>query len=105
MSAWGIEPNIFLVVLAVSAALLIFITILNISVPFILLKIRKELTEMNIHLRTLYILDASAKTDPKTDPGNDSKPAHPEKSSNNSSKFQLNDDDIKKLKADGFDIE
>ena len=105
ISAWGIEPNIFLVFLALSAIFLVVITILNISVPFILLRISKELSEMNNHLRTLYIIDAKSKINPKSDPGDDNEPVNPKNSSNNSSKFQLDDDDIKKLKDTGFDIE
>jgi hypothetical protein len=105
ISAWGIEPNIFLIFLALSVTLLAVITILYICVPFILLRIRKELIEMNKHLRTLYILDAKSKSNAKTDAGDDNKPAYHKKASNTSSKFQLDDDDIKKLKATGFDIE
>jgi hypothetical protein len=102
---WGIEPSSFLAFLALSAAFLVFISILYICVPFILLRIRKELIEMNKHLRTLHILDAKAKANAKTDSGDDNKPAKHKKSTNASSKFQLDDDDIKKLKATGFDIE
>jgi len=96
---WGLDPNIFLAFLALSTVFLVFITILYICVPFILFRIRKELIEMNKNLRILHILDA------KPDAGNDHKPAKHKKSTNASSKFQLDDDDIKKLKATGFDIE
>ncbi len=99
INAWGIEPNIFLAFLALSVTFLVVITVLYIGVPFILLRIRKELIEMNKNLRTLHILDA------KPDSGDDNKPAKHKKSTNASSKFQLDDDDIKKLKATGFDIE
>jgi hypothetical protein len=105
ISAWGIEPIIFQALLVLSVTFLVVITILYIYVPFILLRIRKELIELNKHLRTSYIPDASTKINPKTDAGEDNILAYPKKSSKASSMFQLDDDDIRKLKATGFDIE
>jgi hypothetical protein len=105
ISAWGIEPNIFLVFLALSVTFLVVIIILFTSVPLILLRIRKELIELNKNLRTSSIPDAKAKINPNSDAGDDNKIANHKKTSNASSKFQLDDDDIRKLKAIGFDIE
>jgi hypothetical protein len=105
LNAWGIEPIIFLTFLVLSVTFLVVIIILFTSVPFILLRIRKELIELNKNLRTSYIPDSKAKSIAKTDAGDDNKLANQKKTSNASSKFQLDDDDIRKLKATGFDIE
>ena len=104
ISAWGNDPNIFLIFLALSFTFAVLITILYVCVPFILLRIRKELIEMNKNLRTLYILNAETKIKAEADADNNN-PTYPKKNSDASSKFQLDDDDIRKLKATGFDIE
>ena len=104
--ALGIEPNIAMPVLIILSALLVLITILYICVPFFLLRIRKEIIELNKNLRTLYILDTQTKNDGKKEsPSNEDKLIYDEKPSKEIIKLQLEDEDIQKLKAVGLDLE
>ena len=98
--ALGIEPNIALAVLVLLSPFLIGITILYICVPFFLLRIRKEIIEMNKNLRTLHILYTQTKINGKNEVvSNEDRYIYDEKSSKNIKKFQLDDEDLKKLKT------
>jgi hypothetical protein len=61
--------------------------------------------DINRHLRTLYFLDSGVKSAAKTDTVDEIPSTQPTNSSGDNSKFQLDDDDINKLKAIGFDID
>jgi hypothetical protein len=99
----GIGPNIALAVLVLFAVLLIIITILYLCVPFFLLRIRKEIIELNRNLRSLYLIQRLTEIDENTEVvSNEDKEIYDEKSSKNIKKLQLDDEDIKKLKALGF---
>jgi hypothetical protein len=102
----GIEPNIALAVLVLFSIFLIAITILYICVPFFLLRIRKEIIEINKNLRILYILQTQTKIDEDTEAaGNEDKNIYDKDSSKDIKKsqlFQLDDADLKKLKTLGF---
>ena len=99
----GIGPNIGLAVLVSFSVFLIIITILYICLPFFLLRIRKEIIEMNRNLRFLFILQRLTKIDENTEVvSNGDKNIYDEKSSKDIKKLQLDDEDIKKLKALGF---
>jgi hypothetical protein len=107
----GIGPNIALAVLVLFAVLLIIITILYLCVPFFLLRIRKEIIELNRNLRSLYLIQRLTEIDENTEVVSDEntevvsdedKEIYDEKSSKNIKKLQLDDEDIKKLKALGF---
>ena len=102
----GIEPNILLAFIVLLVTFLSIITILYICVPFFLLRKRKEIIEVNKNLRILYILDSKAKTNGKNEEvSDDNKLTYDKKSSSDYKKFQLDDDDIRKLKATGLEIE
>ncbi len=104
--ALGIEPNIVLAILAILFTFLIAITILYICVPFVLLRIRKEIIEMNKNLRTLYILETQTKNNVKNEAvSNEDKNIDDDKSSKDIIKFKLDDEDIKKLTAIGSGME
>jgi len=107
ITALGLEPNIALAVLVMLSAFMVVITILYICVPFFLLSIRKEIIELNKHLRTLYILNAQTKIKGKNEVevSNEDKAIYDEKPSTDTAKFKLDDEDIKKLKTIGLDIE
>jgi len=99
----GIEPNIALAVLVLFSVLLIIIIILYLCVPFFLLRIRKEIIEMNRNLRSLFMIQGLTKIDENTEVvSNEDKKIYGEKSSKDIKKLQLDDEDIKKLKALGF---
>ena len=99
----GIGPNIALAVLVLFAVLLIIITILYLCVPFFVLRIRKEIIELNRNLRSLYLIQRLTEIDENTEVVSDEdKEIYDEKSSKNIKKLQLDDEDIKKLKALGF---
>ena len=99
----GIGPNIALAVLVLFAVLLIIITILYLCVPFFVLRIRKEIIELNRNLRSLYLIQRLTEIDENTEVvSNEDKEVYDEKSSKNIKKLQLDDEDIKKLKALGF---
>ena len=115
----GIGPNIALAVLVLFAVLLIIITILYLCVPFFVLRIRKEIIELNRNLRSLYLIQRLTEIDENTEVvsnedkevydeksskvvSNEDKEIYDEKSSKNIKKLQLDDEDIKKLKALGF---
>ena len=103
--ALGIESNIALAVLVLLSIFLIVITILYICVPFFLLRIRKEIIEMNRNLRFLYILQKPTKINGNTEVvSNEDKHIDDEKSSKDIKKFQLDDEDIKKLKTIGYTV-
>ena len=96
--ALGLEPNIALVLLILFSMFLIAITILYICVPFFLLRIRKEIIEMNKNLRFLYILQTQTKINGNTEVvSNEDKYIYDEKPAKDIKKFQLDDEDIKKL--------
>lgn len=104
--ALGIEPNIVLAVLVLLSIFLIAITILYICVPFFLLRIRKEIIEMNKNLRFLYILQTQTKINGNNDVvSNEDNYIYHEKSFKDIKKFQLDDEDIKKLKTLGYKVE
>lgn len=104
--ALGIEPNIVLAVLVLLSIFLIAITILYICVPFFLLRIRKEIIEMNKNLRFLYISQTQTKINGNNEVvSNEDKYIYDEKSSKDIKKFQLDDEDIKKLKTPGHNVE
>jgi hypothetical protein len=114
--ALGIETNFGYAILIILIALLAIITIMYICVPILLLRIRKELIELNKSLRTLYILDSQThsklKDSPSSDlpdrddlPSNNSKLIDEKIPATNIVKLQLEDEDIEKLKAEGFDME
>ena len=107
ITALGLEPNIALAVLVMLSAFMVVITILYICVPFFLLSIRKEIIELNKHLRTLYILNAQTKIkgENEVEVSNEDKAIYDEKPSTDTAKFKLDDEDIKKLKTIGLDIE
>ena len=107
ITALGLEPNIALAVLVMLSAFMVVITILYICVPFFLLSIRKEIIELNKHLRTLYILNAQTKIKGKNEVevSNEDKAIYDEKPSTDTAKFKLDDEDIKKLKTIGLDME
>ena len=99
----GIEPNIALAILVFLSIFLIVITLLYICVPFFLLRIRKEIIEMNRNLRSLYILYTHTKINGNNEIVSDEdKYIYEEKSSKDIKKFQLNDEDMKKLKTLGY---
>jgi hypothetical protein len=102
----GIEPNIALAVLVLFSIFLIIIIILYICVPFFLLRIRKEIIEMNRNLRFLYVLQKPTKINGNTEVvSNEDKNIYDEKSSEDIKKFQLfqlEDEDIEKLKTLGY---
>ena len=101
----GIGPNIALAVLVLFAVLLIIITILYLCVPFFLLRIRKEIIELNRNLRSLYLIQRLTEIDENTEVvSNEDKEIYDEKSSKNIKKLQLDDEDIKKLKTLGFGL-
>ena len=103
--ALGIESNIALAVLVLLSIFLIVITILYICVPFFLLRIRKEIIEMNRNLRSLYILHTQTKINGNNEVvSNEDKHIDDEKSSKDIKKFQLDDEDIKKLKTIGYTV-
>ena len=106
-TALGIEPNIAISVLVILSTFMVVITILYICVPFFLLRIRKEIIELNRNLKTLYILNPQTKMTRKNEVvvSNEDKLIYDEKPSTNIAKLQLDDEDIKKLKAVGFDME
>jgi hypothetical protein len=98
----GLDPIISLALLILLATFLIIMVVLYICVPFFLLKIRKEIIEMNKNLRTLFIIDSKAKTEEKNEVvRDDNNFVYDKKLSKNSKKLQLDDEDIKKLKAIG----
>jgi cell division protein FtsL len=98
----GIDPIISLALLILLATFLIIMAVLYICVPFFLLKIRKEIIEINKNLRTLHIIDSKAKTDKKNEVVRDDNDfIYDKKISKNNKKLQLDDEDIKKLKAIG----
>ena len=101
----GVEPNIALAALVLLFIFLIAITILYICVPFFLLKIRKEIIEINKNLRFLYILQAQKINENNKVVSNEDKHIYDKKSSKDIKKFQLNDEDIKKLEALGPKVE
>ena len=103
--ALGIEPNITLSVSILLSTFLIIIALLYISVPFILLRIRKEVIGINNSLRTLYILDTDTNNLGKSVESENENLVYDEKPTKDNSKFRLDDEDIKKLKAIGFDVE
>ena len=107
ITALGLEPNIALAVLVMLSAFMVVINILYICVPFFLLSIRKEIIELNKHLRTLYILNAQTKIKGKNEVvvSNEDKSIYDEKPSTDTAKFKLDDEDIKKLKTIGLDME
>ncbi len=107
ITALGLEPNIALAVLVMLSTFMVVITILYICVPFFLLSIRKEIIELNKHLRTLYILNAQTKIKGKNEVvvSNEDKSIYDEKPSTDTAKFKLDDEDIKKLKTIGLDME
>ena len=101
----GIGPNIGLAVLVSFSVFLIIITILYICLPFFLLRIRKEIIEMNRNLRFLFILQRLTKIDENTEVvSNEDKNIYDEDFSKTIKKFQLDDEDIKKLKTLGFGL-
>ena len=102
MLALGLEPNIALALLILLITFLIVITIFGICVMFLLLGIRNQMIKMNRSLRILYILDTRAKTNEKNKAGTDDyKFTFEEKSPKDTLKFQLDDEDIKKLQNIG----
>jgi hypothetical protein len=104
--ALGIEPKIAFAILAILSTFLIVIVLLYICVPFILLRIRKEIIEMNKNLRILYILEAHDRNTVIYEAeGNENKNFDDNKPSKKNKKFELDDEDIKKLKAIGVGIE
>jgi hypothetical protein len=106
MIAMGIDSNIALSVLILLSLILIVITILYICVLFFLLRIRKEIIEMNQNIRSLYILHTQTKINGNKEVvSNEDKYIYDEKSSKDIKKFQLDDEDIKKLKTLGYDVE
>ena len=103
ITALGIGPNIALAILVILSIFLIVITLLYICVPFFLLRIRKEIIEMNKNLRSLYILYTHTKINRNNEIVSDEdKYIYEEKSSKDIKKFQLNDEDMKKLKTLGY---
>ena len=105
ITALGLEPNIAIAVLVILSTFMVVITILYICVPFFLLRIRKEIIELNRNLKTLYILNPQTKKTWKDEVvvSNEDKLIYDEKPSTDIAKLQLDDEDIKKLKAVGFD--
>jgi hypothetical protein len=101
----GVEPNVALAALVLLFIFLIAITILYICVPFFLLRIRKEIIEINKNLRVLYILQAQRINENNKVVSDEDKHIYEKKSSKVIKKFQLNDEDIKKLKALGYKVE
>ena len=116
----GIEPSIALAILAILSAILIVMTVLYICVPFALLRIRKEIIEMNKSLRIFYILGTQTTSNLKTEAvskeenetvaesneDNETEVvSNDDKSSKNIIKLKLDDEDIKKLKAIGTGME
>jgi hypothetical protein len=102
MMALGLEPNIALALLILLFVFLIVITIFGICVMFLLLGIRNQMIKMNRSLRAYYILDKTAKINEKNEAGtDDDKFIYEEKSSKNTIKFQLDNEDIKKLQDIG----
>ena len=98
----GIDPIISLALLILLATFLIIMAILYICVPFFLLRIRKEIIEMNKNLRALFIMDSKAKIEEKNEVvRDDNNFVYDEKLSKDRKKLQLDDEDIKKLKAIG----
>ena len=98
----GIEPNIALAILALFSLFLILITILFICVAFFLLRIRKEIIEMNINLRSSLILQTQTTINENTEVlSNEDKYIYDEKSSKPIKIFQLKEEDLKKLKSLG----
>ena len=101
----GIGPNIALAVLVLFAVLLIIITILYLCVPFFVLRIRKEIIELNRNLRSLYLIQRLTEIDENTEVvSNEDKNIYDEDFSKTIKKFQLDDEDIKKLKTLGFGL-
>jgi hypothetical protein len=104
--ALGIEPNIAIAALGIVSTFLVLITILYICVPFFLLRIRKEIIEINKNLRTLYILETQTKNIEKHEVvNNEDKFINDEKPTGDIIKLQLDDDDIQKLKNIGLDMD
>lgn len=102
----GIEPNIALAVLVLLSIFLVVITILYICVPFFLLRIRKEIIELNRNLRSFFVMQTQTKINGNSEfVSNKNKDIYDEKSPKDIKKFQLDDEDIKKLTTHGFDVE
>ena len=100
MMALGIEPNIASALMVLLFTFLIVLAIFGISVMFLLLGIRNQMIKMNSSLRAFYILDTTAKINEKNKAGSDvDKFIYEEKSSKDTKKFKLNDEDIKKLQG------
>lgn len=98
--ALDIKPNIELAVLILITIFLIAIAILYICIPFFLLRIRKEIIEMNKNLRFLYALQTQTKTNRNNEITSDeSKYIYGETSCEGIKRFQLDDKDLKKLQT------
>ena len=103
--ASGIEPNIALYLSILLFAFRIMIIVLYICVPFILLRIRKEIIKLNSHLQNLDILYTGEKIRGEKVVCDDAEFFYDERPSKDSSKYQLDDEDIEKLKAIGSGME
>ena len=102
MMALGLEPNMASALLILLFTFLIVITIFGICVMFLLLGIRNQMIKMNRDLRAFYILETTAKRNEKNEAGAvDDNFIFEEKSSKDTKKFKLNDEDIKKLQDIG----
>ena len=96
--ALGMEPNIASALLILFFTFVIVITIFFICVMFLLIGIRNQLVKIDSRLRAFDILITTAKINKKNEAGgDDDKFIYEEKSSKDTIKFQLDNEDIKKL--------
>ena len=103
--ALGMEPNFASALLILIFTFLTVITIFYTCFLFLLIGIRNEMIKMNSSLRALSILDTKAKLNEKNElVRDDNNFVYDEKLSKDIKKLQLDDDDIKKLKAIGAGV-
>lgn len=100
--ALGMEPNFASALLILLFTFLTVITIFYTCFLFLLIGIRNEMIKMNSNPRALSILETKAKLKEKNESGSDDdKVVYEGKSSEDTIIFQLDDEDIKKLQAEG----